>query len=160
MQFARWLSRLSVWKATIAMVLLNPSLVQAAPKQVQVQLSAWFTPSFVTLMQQAELQATRIVQRTFSQDPSVTELTVQVVGERGGIAVPLLTTKVSRLDWQQTPNLQQWSKSFGVAAVLLGYARSALPPVAIKAPSFTVNQLSFARGETSPISDVEPNFYE
>jgi hypothetical protein len=160
MQFARWLSHLTVWEATLVMVLFNPSLVQAAPKQIQVQLSAWFTPSFVTLMQQAELQAISIVQRTFSQDPSVTELTVQVVGERGGIAVPLLITRVSRSDWQQTPKLQQWSKSFGVAAVLLGYTRSVLPPVAIIAPSFTVNPMAFSRGATSPVSDIEPNFYE
>jgi hypothetical protein len=46
---------------------------------------------------------------------------VNILGDRQGQQVPLLTSRVSRSQWQQQPIIRPWTKYFATSAVLLGF---------------------------------------
>ncbi|PIG94087.1 hypothetical protein [Gloeocapsopsis sp. IPPAS B-1203] len=82
--------------------------------------------TFATLMQQAESLATNLVDQGFAED-NVTEVSVHILGERNGQQVPLLSSRISRADWQKQLGIQQWTRYFRTSAVLLGFYKPAEP---------------------------------
>ncbi len=82
---------------------------------------------FNDLMRDAERVARDAVERAFA-NPNVTEVELQIVGDRNGEQVPLLSTRMTRSDWQNYPNIQLWTQYFGtVPSVLLGFRLSDAP---------------------------------
>ena len=97
---------------------------RSQPKALSLVLSSEGMPSFASLIQQAELQTSKLIQQEFDRKPRITEITVTVVGDRNGQQVPLLHTKVSRVDWRSQPVLSHWTKYFSNSALLLGFSLS------------------------------------
>lgn len=83
--------------------------------------------SFSTLIQQAESLATSFIEQGFAEDTSVTEISVNILGERNGQQVPLLASRVARSNWQNQPQIRPWTRYFRASAVLLGFRKPAEP---------------------------------
>jgi hypothetical protein len=113
--------------------------VLAETKQVRSIVNPDREQTFLQMMQQAESQAAQLIEQAFAESRSVTNVSVVILGERNGQQIPLLSSTVSRANWQKTPRIQAWAKYFGNASVaLLGFAKlPAQPPVSAPAPAST-----------------------
>lgn len=127
-------------------------------KQVNFILKAQPEQTFSQLIQQAELQATNLVEQAFTANPSITEVAVSILGDRNGQQAPLLIARVSRNDWQQQPAIRQWTKYFATSAVLLGFnqpvetpsAAPETPPTPRQQPSNSTVQPSSSPSQSNP----------
>lgn len=104
--------------------------------------------SFESLVNQAESAAKSTVEQAFSHNPELSELTLTVLGERNGQISVLMTTRISRSDWRQDANIQQWSEYFRSSDVLLGFA---LPPA--------YNQIARARSPQRSVASAPAQSY-
>ncbi|NJL88163.1 MAG: hypothetical protein HC886_22880 [Leptolyngbyaceae cyanobacterium SM1_1_3] len=84
---------------------------------IDLPVSAQITDS--ALIEQAELLVGREVSRQFSQNSALSEVQVVVVGSRYGEVVPILSTAVSRTQWQQTPQVSAWTQYYSASYALL-----------------------------------------
>ncbi len=108
--------------------------------------------NFQTLLQQAEAVAKTSIEQTFAENPNLKEVSITVSAEHNGTVVPLLSTTVSRANWQRKPTIQAWSQYFTTAEVLLGY----LTPQPTTATASITNFNPVA----ASMSDKAPNFYQ
>jgi len=137
---------------------LNMALASSAwaePRQEAFVLSAQSSQNFEALMQQAEFIALEFIEQSFAESPSVTEVSVMIVGEYNGQEVPLLSSRVSRSSWQAEPKLHAWTQYFGSAEILLGFIepqQTVATASAAPVPAFDPVGAS--------MTDREPNFYE
>ncbi len=90
-------------------------------RQIDVTLKTQDNQTFNQLIQQAEVKAISLIEQEFVNNSSITEIAVTILGDRQGQQVPLLFSKVSRLDWQQRPIIKQWTRYFPTSAILLGF---------------------------------------
>lgn len=102
---------------------ISQSNQTAETKQIDFTLRSQSDQTFSALMQQAEVQATSLIKQAFAESPSITEVSVRILGERDGQQAPLLSSRVSRLNWQRQPRIQQWTKYFGSSAMLLNFSK-------------------------------------
>ena len=119
--FNNWMQ---FWLATFGsvVILLSPSLpALAETKLLNINLSTAENQSFADLIQQAELIATESLDRELNRLPTVTQIEIIVTGKRNGQEVPLLSTKVSRQDWQAHPSIQLWTNYLTKTGILLGF---------------------------------------
>jgi len=107
--------------------------------------------TFAALMQQAETLAESLLKQAFSQNPSLTEVSVTITGEHNGQEVPLLSSRVSGKNWQKQPKIKFWTTYTSNSAILLGFSRPRLSAPVIKQPAF--NSVAASK------LDIEPNFY-
>lgn len=70
------------------------------------------------LITQAELLAANTISQQFSQNPSLSEIKVVVTGNRYGEIIPVLTTSVSRTQWQTTPQVDVWTQYYSASYTL------------------------------------------
>ncbi len=111
--------------------------------------------SYAAVIERAEAMASNSITQAFAENPSITEIAVKVTGDRNGSLSPLLFIKVSRVDWQNRPNVQVWAQYLGDASVLLGY-RGGTSSTTI-ATSSSIYAPVVPSGAVNPNS--EPNFY-
>ncbi|PSN20826.1 hypothetical protein C7271_00055 [filamentous cyanobacterium CCP5] len=71
------------------------------------------------MVRQAEALARAEVMSQFSANPQLTEVHIDVLGQRHGQVAPILSTRVSRQQWQTTPQIESWTQYYGVAYALL-----------------------------------------
>ena len=76
---------------------------------------------FNTLMQQAESIAINLIDQEFNRVSKITEVGIIVSCDRNGQEVPILSSRVSRTDWQAQPTIASWTKYFTKAEILLGF---------------------------------------
>lgn len=107
--------------SAIATLFFFQPLAIAETKSLNFKLASGNNQTFTNLMQQAETLVIDSITQEFAQQSTVTEVAVTIIGERNGQEVPILFSKVSRLDWQTKSNIQMWTKYFTKAAVLLGF---------------------------------------
>lgn len=110
------------------------TLAKAEARFFNLTLSSDVSQTFDSLVQQAESLASQSIKQGFAEQPSIQKVLVTVTGERNGQEVPLLFTKVSRLEWQAEPKIQRWTTYFGRAAVLLGFSKPRLLPATSPLP--------------------------
>lgn len=73
-----------------------------------------------SLVQRANMAARAGAQRSFDQDLLITEVVINVTGENSdGIAVPVLSLRVSRQEWSQQPVTEYWATYFRGAEAFL-----------------------------------------
>jgi hypothetical protein len=147
MSFSRHLlcSTISV----ITSLVVTISTASAERKELNLTLESVGTPSFETIMRQAQELAERSIQQEFAENSEVAELSITILGDRNGQIVPLLRSKVSRSQWQQDPRIYRWTKYFNNSGVLLGFynpSSSAAPNVAPE----PINRPSRVRLEDDP----------
>lgn len=132
-----------------------PNRTANSSRQIDITLETQNNQTFNQLIQQAEIQATSLIDQEFATNPNITEIAVNILGERQGQQVPLLFSRVSRARWQQQPIIRQWTKYFGTSAVLLGFNKPEKTPSSQKQsiPS-TSSSLSVTRA--TPNNSVPP----
>lgn len=119
--------RLGVCLASCGVAIALNFAVAIAPVSAEVErmvysLSVDDTQEFNDLIRQVESAVQAAIEQTFSTRSSVTEVSVQVIGDRNGEQVPVLTANVSRADWQRVPRIQAWAQYYGMSPVaLLGF---------------------------------------
>ena len=93
----------------------------ADTKFVNISLKVEANQNFDTLMQQAESTAINLIDKEFNRVSKITEVGIIVSCDRNGQVVPILSSRVSRTDWQAQPTIASWTKYFTKAEILLGF---------------------------------------
>ncbi|HEY9881391.1 MAG TPA: hypothetical protein V6D29_23240 [Leptolyngbyaceae cyanobacterium] len=71
-----------------------------------------------SLVEQAEQLAVSTINQQFSQNSSLSEIKVMVMGNRYGEVIPVLTTSVSRTQWQAMPQISAWTQYYSASYAL------------------------------------------
>jgi hypothetical protein len=146
-------SRIGSLGALVALSMALSAPAWAEPKQISILLSSQGSQEFESLIQQAESVAGNFIQQVFAESPEITEVSVTIVGEHNGQQVPLLSSNVSRSNWQTKPNVQVWSRYFGTAESLLGFVKP-------QQAAATVAVLASFDPIAASMTDRERNFYQ
>lgn len=93
----------------------------AETKFVNISLKVEANQKFDILMQEAESIAINLIDKEFNRVSKITEVGVIVSGDRNGQEVPILSSRVSRTNWQAQPSIESWTKYFTTAEILLGF---------------------------------------
>jgi hypothetical protein len=93
----------------------------AETKFINISLKTGANQSFNNLMQQAESTAINSINQEFNRLSKVTEVGIIVSCDRNGQVVPILSSRVSRTNWQAQPSIESWTKYFTKAEILLGF---------------------------------------
>ncbi|MEG4939503.1 hypothetical protein [Microcoleus sp. F4-D5] len=97
------------------------SVSLAETKKSYLILDSDGSQSFASLVQQAEDLAKESIARSFQENPALTEVTVIITADRRRQRVPVLRSRVSRRDWQKDARIEQWTRYFADAQLLLGF---------------------------------------
>ncbi|MBE9184104.1 hypothetical protein IQ270_05065 [Microcoleus sp. LEGE 07076] len=116
----------------------NVSLGLAEAKETYLTLNSDDSQSFTGLVQQAEDLAKESIAQEFQNNPELTEVTAIVTATRSRQRVPVLRSRVSRSQWQKDSRIEQWTRYFADAKLLLGFRDSNVSP-ANSRPSQTIN---------------------
>ena len=96
-----------------------PQAVQAYTSETSVAVERQDNEGYDALTRRAEMAARATAQRLFDGDVLVSEVEVTVVGQDGSLIVPMLVMRVSRQNWRNRPDPQQWSTYFRSTRALL-----------------------------------------
>lgn len=99
--------------------------------QIRVDMPIYSRTSSDDLISQAESMAEQEINQYFNSDPELVEAEVVVLGSRNGDVIPILTTTVSRSQWQENPQASAWSKYYTAYALLRRHDRQ--PPTQVAA---------------------------
>ena len=105
------------------------SIGLAETKERYLTLDSDSSKSFASLVQQAEDLAKESIAREFQENPALTEVTIIITADRSRQRVPVLRSRVSRHDWQKDARIQQWTRYFADAQLLLGFRDGNTSPV-------------------------------
>jgi hypothetical protein len=137
---------------TLSWATFTPA-VMAEARRIDYTLNSGDSLSYALLVQQADIMARDLVQRSFAESSDITEVYVRVMGEHNGLEAPLLYVMVSRTQWQSRADVRTYTRYFGrSSAVLLGLVPSQNSQAAVPIAS-TASTPGY-------ISDTEPNFYQ
>ena len=100
------------------------SIALAETKESYLTLDSDGSQSFASLVQQAEDLAKESIAREFQENPALTEVTIIITADRSRQRVPVLRSRVSRRDWQKDARIEQWTRYFADAKLLLGFRDS------------------------------------
>ncbi|MEG4277669.1 hypothetical protein QUA62_09335 [Microcoleus sp. MON1_C1] len=104
------------------------SIALAETKERYLTLDSDGSQSFANLVQQAEDLAKESIAREFQENPALTEVTIIITADRSRQRVPVLRSRVSRRDWQKDARIQQWTRYFADAKLLLGFRDGNISP--------------------------------
>lgn len=100
--------------------LIMPKAAHAYTSRLNLFLMLEEDEPYSSLVRWANMAARAGAQRSFDQDLLITEVVISVTGENSdGIAVPVLTLRVSRQEWSQQPVTEYWATYFRGAQMLL-----------------------------------------
>ena len=111
----------SAWILATVIFTANISVSLAQTKESYLTLDSDSSQSFASLVQQAEDLAKESIAREFQENPALTEVTIIITAERNRQRVPVLRSRVSRLDWQKDATIEQWTRYLADAQSLLGF---------------------------------------
>lgn len=97
------------------------SVSLAETKESYLTLDSDDSQSFASLVQQAEDLAALSIARSFQENPALTEVTIVITADRSRQRVPVLRSRVSRSQWQKDSRIEQWTRYFADAKLLLGF---------------------------------------
>jgi len=106
----------------------NISVSLAETKESYLTLDSDGSQSFASLVQQAEDLAKESIAREFQENPSLTKVTIIITADRSRQRVPVLRSRVSRHDWQKDARIEQWTRYFADAQLLLGFRDGNISP--------------------------------
>ncbi|MEG4224648.1 hypothetical protein QUA35_00670 [Microcoleus sp. N9_B2] len=104
------------------------SIALAETKERYLTLDSDGSQSFASLVQQAEDLAALSIAREFQENPALTEVTIIITADRRRQRVPVLRSRVSRRDWQKDSRIEQWTRYFADAQLLLGFRDGNISP--------------------------------
>lgn len=106
---------------------LVATIASARPTQVNLAIEADRIPSFGQLLATAESLAFQRISQAFATNPGITSLSMEVMAERNGAIVPLMTIEVPRDGWRRDARLATWAQYFESAEILLSYRTLEVP---------------------------------
>jgi hypothetical protein len=92
---------------------------RAEDQHVVVNMPVYGQVIHSDLVAQAESLLSEAISRQFNQNPNLSTVQVDVVGDRHGEIIPLLTVTVSRTQWQANPQVSAWSRYYSASYALL-----------------------------------------
>ncbi len=130
-----------LWSAIILVTInftASVSIGLAVTKEQYITVNSDGSQSFAGLVQEAEDLVKESIAREFQNNPGLTEITVIVTADRGRQLVPVLRSRVSRSQWQKDSRIEQWTRYFADAKLLLGFRDGNISP-ANSGPSRGIN---------------------
>jgi hypothetical protein len=130
--------RILIAIAAASVVALAPSLSRVAEAQeesVVVYMPLHNQMERNDLVADAEFMAADAINAQFNQDSSLTSVQVSVLGDRNGEIIPILTTTVSRSEWQQDPRIAVWTRYHDSYALIQRHDEERLVAIAPASPS-------------------------
>lgn len=97
----------------------NYQPAQAEDERIVIDMPVNGQVDHSELVTQAESLLGEAISRQFSQNPALSTLQVDVVGDRNGEVIPVLTVTVSRAQWQTNPQVSAWSRYYRASYALL-----------------------------------------
>jgi hypothetical protein len=88
------------------------SAAWATTENIILNISLYGSTQQQDLITQAESLVNFEITQQFSQKPDLTDLEITVLSHRNGDVVPILSTRVSRGQWQQTPQVSTWTQYY------------------------------------------------
>ncbi len=119
--------------------------VRAETRKLNLTVFPKVNQSFANLLQEAETSVKDTTNQVFRTQTKVTDLSINVLGDKNGELIPLISVTVLRDDWQKGNSILTQAKYFDSAELLTGARKATRPVVARSAPD-------------NPNS--EPNFYK
>ncbi len=96
--------------------------------------------SFDSLVNAASGEAQDWIESWLRSHPDTPQIELIISGTRNGQIVPLLKVSVSREDWQQQPQVENWLSHFSnTPAILLGFRQPGLPTASTVSSVRTAN---------------------
>ncbi|MFB2933720.1 hypothetical protein ACE1B6_00420 [Aerosakkonemataceae cyanobacterium BLCC-F154] len=109
----------------------TPARAQTATRanntRVDVTVNRQPNESYETLIGRAETAMRNAVSRAFSQNPSIREVSVTILGQNAGEIAPILSLEVDRQTWASSRNVQRLATYLPNSRSLLGFATPGSP---------------------------------
>lgn len=128
--------------------------VRAETESIIVDMPMHDLVGYEDFFRRAEARVSDEISDQFSQKPALSEVEVVVLGDRHGEIVPILTTTVSRTQWQKTPRVTLRTKYYNASYTLLQRYEGRPTETAAKTPDRT------ARVAPITISEIDRAFDE
>lgn len=123
--FESWLKQNMIRRSFLAISicfvgpLLQIQTAWAATERVVIEIPIYGQLIYSQLTAQAESMVRDSINRYFAQADSQSAVEVVVLGDRYGEVVPILTTAVSKVQWQQNPQVSAWTQHYSASQALL-----------------------------------------
>lgn len=101
-----------------SLLILSPAAA-AFPMRIALSLNRLQGESYDAYLRRAEVFAGLGIQRTFLSDPLTSEVKITVINEGFGIAMPIMDVQVTRSQWRQNPDPQDWASYYDGAPTSL-----------------------------------------
>lgn len=128
--------------------------VRAEKESIIVDMPMHSLVGYEDFFRRAEARVFDEISDQFRQKPALSEIEVVVVGNRHGEIVPILSTTVSRTQWQKTPGVSLRTKYYNASYALLQRYEGSPPETVAKTPARTT------RAAQSAIAEIDRAFDE
>ena len=105
----------------LASLFITNLSVLASAKKTSLLIESNNNNSYKNLVEQAEKLAQKTINQEFANNPEITEITITILGERRSQIVPVIRSTVSRAEWQKNPNIDDFTRYFADAKLLLKF---------------------------------------
>jgi len=138
----------------------QPRIAQAYTMRVNLSLDRQPNESYETIVRRAEAIARAAVQRSFDSDILVNEASVIVTCDNNGLMAPIISVKVSRSQWSNTPDIQRWTRYYSNSRALLDFDGVAVANVEKRTaeaaiPKVFVNNITIESDSDSEFSTIK-----
>ncbi len=112
------ISAAAYFVGTVSVVGIPKAALANPDGAVLLEMPIYSQTSSDDLYGQAESMVSQEINRHFNANPDHTEIEVVVLGSRNGDIVPILTTTVSRTQWQENSQVSTWTKYYSAHALI------------------------------------------
>jgi hypothetical protein len=91
----------------------------AETQSIVIEIPVYGQAVSSNLTAEAESLVSSAISNQFEQSPALETVQVVVVIHRNGEVIPFLATMVSRAQWQESSQVQAWTRYYGLASALL-----------------------------------------
>ncbi|MFB2837750.1 hypothetical protein [Floridanema evergladense] len=138
---------------------ITPLIAKAYTMRVNLSLERQPNESYETIIRRAEAIARAAVQRSFDSDILVNEASVIVTCNNNGLIAPIISVRVSRSQWSNTPNIQRWTRYYSNSRALLDFdgvavANAEQRRVEAAKPKVVVNNITIETDSDSEIARI------
>ena len=103
---------------TVSVVGFAESALASSDGPVLLDMPIYSRISSEDLVSQSESMVSQEINRYFDTNPDLDEIEVVVLGNRNGDIIPILTTTVSRIEWQENPQVSAWTEYYSSYALI------------------------------------------
>ncbi|ESA34665.1 fha domain-containing protein [Leptolyngbya sp. Heron Island J] len=103
---------------TVSIIGFSESALANADRPVLLDMPIYSRLSSDDLVNQAESMVSQEIDLYFGTNPNHAEVEIVVLGNRNGDIIPILTTTVSRTQWQENPQVSAWTEYYSSYALI------------------------------------------